>query len=344
MANRFINIYDRATLEQKLAEESFDRTTISFYKYVVFENLTKLRQELYKEWEELSVLGRIYISKEGINAQLSIPSHNLNKFRAAIDAQTELTDVPFKVGLLQSDSFIKLTIKLKNQIVADGLLDNEYDITNVGRRVEPKEFNEAMDDPETIVVDMRNQYESRIGFFDGAILPDADSFKEELPMVADMLKGREEKKVVLYCTGGIRCEKASAYLKHRGFQDVNQLHGGIIAYGHAVKNEKIENKFRGKNFVFDERLAERVSEEIVSECDLCGTPSDNQINCANQMCHLLFIQCKICNKKLPNVCSKPCYQVIQLPEDRQRQLRKGLTHPTARNTNHYRLRPKLRAQ
>ena len=197
MNKKSTNIYDRATLEESLSQESFDRTTISFYKYVYIDNPKKLRAEIYTEWNDLGVLGRIYVSKEGINAQLNLPTLNFKKFREAIDARSEFKGVPFKVGLKQSDSFIKLTVKVKKQIVADGLTNNEYDITNVGQHLQPHEFNEAMQEPDTIVVDMRNQYESRIGFFDGAILPDSDSFKEELPMVRDLLKGKEDKKVLL---------------------------------------------------------------------------------------------------------------------------------------------------
>jgi UPF0176 protein len=337
------NNYDRETLEQRLANEAFKRTPISFYRYVHLDNLEEFRNELYQQWGDFGVLGRIYIAKEGINAQINIPEDKIKEFRALIDSRKEFADVPFKVGLQDTMSFIKLTIKIKKQIVADGLTIDDYDITNVGTHLEPEDFHSAMEDPETIVVDMRNHYESRIGKFEGAITPDVDTFREQLPMVRDDLKGSEEKKILLYCTGGIRCEKTSAYLRHYGFKDVNQLHGGIIAYGHAVKKGTIhESKFKGKNFVFDERLAERLTDDILSVCDLCETKSDRQLNCSNETCHILFIQCEDCGEKLNNCCTQECKTFFELPIEERRRLRKGNSHPTSKAKYGEQLRPRFR--
>ena len=133
-----------------------------------------------------------------------------------------------------------ILIKIKDKIVADGLDDSSFDVTDTGKHLSANEFNQAMKAPNTIVVDMRNQYESEVGHFQGAICPDADTFREELPMVKDQLKGKEDKKILLYCTGGIRCEKASAYLKHNGFKDTNQLHGGIIEYKNEIEKKGIK--------------------------------------------------------------------------------------------------------
>jgi len=335
------NIYDKETLKKKLAQEKFKRVTISFYQYVEIQDPRGLRDELYREWTELGVLGRIYVSFEGINAQLNVPEHNFDAFRNCVDSREEFRGVPFKVGLEQRESFLKLTIKVKEKIVADGLSLDAYDLKIRGKHLKPEEFNRAMESPETIVVDMRNQYESRIGHFEKALTPDADTFREELSLVKEILKGREDEKLLLYCTGGIRCEKASSYLIKQGFQDVNQLEGGIINYGHAVKEGRIENRFRGKNFVFDERLKEKVSDDILADCDICGQDSDNQINCANVMCHLLFIQCQDCAKELHGCCSKECLEVALLPEKEQRVLRKGNQHPTAKHSTKQRLRPKF---
>src|SRR5690606_38175713 len=119
---------------------------------------------------------------------------------------------------------------------------------------------------DTLVVDMRNHYESEVGHFENAICPDVDTFREALPKVADELKGQKDKNVLLYCTGGIRCEKASAYFKHQGFQKVYQLHGGIIQYAHEIKEKGLPSKFKGKNFVFDERVGERITADVLSEC------------------------------------------------------------------------------
>ena len=309
---------------KKLAEESFSRRVISFYRYVIIEDPAKLRNELFAEWQELGCLGRIYVAKEGINAQMSVPEPHFEKFHAFLYSRKEFTDVPFKVGVEQKDeAFWKLTIKVKKQIVADGLQSEDYDVTNVGTHLSAREFNTLLEEPETVVVDMRNNYESTIGRFEKAITPNAFTFREELPMAKDVLKGKEDKKVLLYCTGGIRCEKASAYLKHHGFQNVYQLHGGIIDYKHQIEREGLTSKFKGKNFVFDERLSESISNEVIAKCHQCGEPFDVHTNCANVACNLLFIQCDKCKEKTHNCCSEECTHIALLPEDEQRELRKG---------------------
>ena len=129
-------------------------------------------------------------------------------------------------------------------------------------------------------------------------------------MVKDILKGKEDKKILLYCTGGIRCEKASAYLKHHGFNDVNQLHGGIIEYARQIKSKGLESKFKGKNFVFDERMGERITDDVISRCYQCGSLCDSHYNCANDGCHLLFIQCETCREKFEACCSDECQKII----------------------------------
>lgn len=336
------NIHDRETLEKKLAAETFKRKTLSFYRYVIIDNPEEMRDTLYKEWDKLGVLGRTYIAKEGINAQINVPEPNWEKFVETLYAHPEFTNTPFKIAVTEGSSFIKLTIKVKKQIVADGLSIEDYDITNVGNHLEPEEWNEAMQDPDTVIVDMRNHYESRIGHFENAILPDVDTFKEQLPKVKEMLEDKKDKKILLYCTGGIRCEKTSAYLKHHGFEDVNQLHGGIIAYAHDVNNKELDNNFRGKNFVFDERLAETISNDIISDCDQCGAKSDRQLNCANQTCHLLFIQCEDCGEKMNNTCQNACKEFIALPLEEQKRLRKGNSHPTSKARYSEQVRPKFK--
>jgi UPF0176 protein len=230
---------------------------------------------------------------------------------------------------------------VRNKIVADGLNDYDFDVTNVGKHLDARQFNEAMDLPGTVVVDMRNHYESEVGHFTGAICPDADTFREELPMVLDMLKNAKHQKILLYCTGGIRCEKASAYLKHHGFEDVNQLHGGIIEYAHQIKEQGLPSKFIGKNFVFDERLGEDITPDIISACHQCGLPANTHVNCANPECHLLFIQCTSCQEKMEGCCTPQCLERIHLPADVQAAMRKGLNKKDARNVFKSRLRPRL---
>ncbi|MGY6562942.1 MAG: oxygen-dependent tRNA uridine(34) hydroxylase TrhO, partial [Luteibaculaceae bacterium] len=318
------NIYSKEILQKKLAEEPFDRTTISFYRYVRIANPVEFRDRLYKIWDEIQVLGRIYVAHEGINAQLSVPKHNFEALKQSLEHFEELKNMPFKIAVEDDGkSFYKLAIKVREKVLADGLDDNAYDVTNVGRHLNAKEWNALMEKPETIVVDMRNHYESEVGHFENAILPDADTFREELPLVAEKLKGNEDKTILLYCTGGIRCEKTSAYLKHHGFEDVNQLHGGIIDYVRQIKAENLPSKFKGKNFVFDNRMGERITEDVIAQCHQCGAPCDTHVNCANDDCHLLFIQCDACKAKYNGCCSKNCVDFIALPLEEQKRLRKG---------------------
>ena len=174
------------------------------------------------------------------------------------------------------------------------------------------------------IVDMRNHYESEIGHFKNAVTPDVDTFRESLDLIEEDLKSHKKtKKLVMYCTGGIRCEKASAYFKHKGFKNVYQLEGGIINYARQVTSKEVENKFIGKNFVFDQRRAEKISDDIIASCHQCGQPADIHVNCANDACHLLFIQCDSCKKSMKNCCSSTCMEVNQLPAQTQKSLRKG---------------------
>tara|TARA_B100000768_G_scaffold55988_1_gene54475 strand:- start:4714 stop:5766 length:1053 start_codon:yes stop_codon:yes gene_type:complete len=320
-------LHNKLNKEQAIARlkaENFKRKTISFYKYVLLSDLEVYRDSLFDAWKKLGVLGRAYIAQEGINAQISVPEYSLKSFRKSVNNYSELKDVSFKIAVQESDfSFYKLTIKVRKQIVADGLTLDQYDVTNVGTHLDAEQWNKAIEEG-AIVVDMRNHYESEIGRFENAICPQSETFKEELPEVKDLLKGKEDQKVILYCTGGIRCEKTSAYLKHHGFEDVNQLHGGIIDYVRQLEeNEDMVNKFKGKNFVFDERLGERVSKEVISNCHQCGEKADSHINCKNVNCNLLFIQCQSCQSDHQKCCSPECMRLKNLPEDQQKEIRKG---------------------
>ncbi|GIV27989.1 MAG: UPF0176 protein [Bacteroidia bacterium] len=337
------NRINRNVLKERLMQESFKRITVSFYRYVILNNPQEFRNKLYLDFEDLEIFGRIYVAYEGINAQISVPEHNWDDFKKYLNHTKELENMPLKIAIEDNGkSFYKLDVKVRKKIVADGLDDNSFDVTNVGKRLSAAEFNEALENPDTIVIDMRNHYESEVGRFENAICPDADTFKEELPIVMDILKGKEDKKVLLYCTGGVRCEKASAYLKHHGFKDVNQLHGGIIEYARQVKHFGLPSKFKGKNFVFDQRLGERITDDILSTCHQCGKPCDNHTNCANDDCHLLFIQCDECKTKYKGCCTPQCMSIIELPIEEQIKLRKGKTKENAHSVYKSRLRPNLK--
>ena len=302
-----------------------DRITISFYKYAKIGNPEILRNHLYQEWEKLDVLGRIDVAFEGINAQLSIPSQNLDDLRAQLDTISFLENIRLNVAVEEDeDSFLKLKVKVRDKIVADGLNDDTFDVTNKGIHVDARMFNELIEDESTILVDMRNHYETEIGHFKNAITPDVDTFRNSLPIIEEDLSSyKDDKKLVMYCTGGIRCEKASAYFKHKGFKNVFQLEGGIINYTKQVEQENLENKFIGKNFVFDQRRGERISEDVIAQCHQCGAPCDTHTNCANEACHLLFIQCESCKEKMNDCCSEACKEVNDLSLEEQKALRRG---------------------
>ena len=205
------NRVNKLVLRDKLMQEPFKRVTISFYRYVRLEDCNLFRDMLFKQWSALGCFGRIYVAYEGINAQMSVPEHNFEQFLDQLNTMPQLAQMPIKQAVEDDGkSFYKLIIKIRTKIVADGLDDNAFDFTNVGTHLTPQEFNAALDLPETIVVDMRNGYETEIGRFENAILPQTETFREELPLVADMLAEQKDKKILLYCTGGIRWEKASA--------------------------------------------------------------------------------------------------------------------------------------
>ncbi len=308
---------------KRLAAEPFKRRTLSFYRYVILEHPEKLRDELFESWNKLGVLGRVYLAHEGINAQISIPEPKLDELRKQLDATAEFKNVPFKIAIEEPNtSFWKLVIKVRKQIVADGLSIDSYDITNVGKHLDAKEFNEAIESGAT-VVDMRNKYESDIGHFASAVTPTSQRFIDELPEVLEKLADKKDEKILLYCTGGIRCEKASAYLRHHGFKDVNQLHGGIIQYKHDIEQIGLESKFLGKNYVFDGRMAEAVTSDVLGKCFTCGTNADSYDNCANDLCHALFIQCASCKEKMFGACSTECSKIAALPIEEKKKLRQG---------------------
>lgn len=324
-----MQLYNTLSAEERaelIDQAGKQRLTLSFYAYSKIENPKKFRDELFISWNRLDALGRTYVAKEGINAQMSVPAENIEAFRETLEAYDFMKNIRLNVAVEHDDhSFLKLTVKVRDKIVADGLNDETFDVTNIGVHLRAAEFNQILEDPNTIVVDFRNHYESEIGHFKGAITPDVETFRESLPIINEQLKDfKEDKNLVMYCTGGIRCEKASAYFKHQGFKNVFQLEGGIINYAKQIKEENIESKFIGKNFVFDHRLGERITNDIVSQCHQCGKPCDDHTNCENDGCHLLFIQCDECKSAMENCCSVECFDTIHLPLVEQVKLRRGL--------------------
>lgn len=319
------NRISRKELKERIQNDPTPRTTISFYCYFKIEEPNVFRDQLYKDLKGLDVLGRIYLASEGINAQISAPTANMEAFRNYLYAFEPLRGLRLNIAVDDDGkSFYVLDIKVRNKIVSDGIDDPSFDMANRGRYVNAEQFNQLTADPNTVVIDMRNHYEYEVGHFEKAIEIPSDTFRDQLPMAVDMMSADKEKNIIMYCTGGIRCEKASAYMLHKGFKNVFHLEGGIINYVNQVKEKGLDNKFHGKNFVFDQRLGERITDEIISNCHQCGKPADTHVNCVNDACHLLFIQCDACRGKMEGTCSPECLDFIHLPEEEQKKRRAGI--------------------
>ncbi|MBP6287622.1 MAG: rhodanese-related sulfurtransferase [Ferruginibacter sp.] len=337
------NRVSQAELKKLLFAETEHRTTISFYQYFPVEDPKQFRDEMYRALNALKVFGRIYIAQEGINAQVSVPDSNVDAFRDYLYSIPALNGIRLNIAVDDDGrSFWVLKIKVRHKIVADGITDPGFSMEKKGRYVNAEQMNELMEKEDTIVIDMRNHYEYEVGHFTKALEIPSDTFREQLPMAVDMMKENRDKNIIMYCTGGIRCEKASAYMLHNGFKNVFHLEGGVINYARQAKEKGLESKFIGKNFVFDDRLGERITEDIIARCHQCGKPADTHTNCKNDGCHLLFIQCADCAAKKDGCCSEACQTVYNLPLEEQKELRKGIDKGMmVFNKSRKRLRPRL---
>ena len=319
------NRISRRDLKERILSDPTPRTTVSFYCYFKIYEPEVFRNSLYRALSEMGVMGRIYLAHEGINAQVSVSTGNFDVFKNYLYSIEPLNGLRLNIAVDDDGkSFYVLDIKVRKHIVADGITDPSFDMANRGKYVNAEQFNELTNDPGTIVIDMRNHYEYEVGHFENAIEIPSDTFREQLPMAVDMMSDKGDKNIIMYCTGGIRCEKASAFMLHKGFKNVFHLEGGIIHYANQVKQKGLPNKFHGKNFVFDQRLGERITDEIIAHCHQCGRPADTHVNCVNDACHLLFIQCDECKEKYERCCSKECQDFIHLPIEEQKKLRAGI--------------------
>ncbi len=337
------NRVSQKELKERLYQETEPRTTISFYQYYPIQNPRDFRDSLYKGMFPLKVYGRIYVAEEGINAQVSVPSSNFEAFKSILYSYDFLNGIRLNIAVEDDGkSFWVLKIKVREKIVADGIDDSTFSMDNKGRYVNAAEMNKLLEDPHTIVVDMRNHYEYEVGHFEKAIEVQSDTFREQLPLAAEILKENKDNNIIMYCTGGIRCEKASAYMLHNGFNNVFHLEGGIINYAQQVKQQGLESKFIGKNFVFDDRLGERITKDVIAKCHQCGEPADSHTNCKNEACHLLFIQCTECSNKYDGCCTHDCQTIYNLPAEEQRILREGKQNGImVFNKSRMRLRPSI---
>ncbi|NHB97043.1 rhodanese-related sulfurtransferase [Photorhabdus stackebrandtii] len=331
-------------LKTRMLAENQPRTTISFYKYFNILDLQAFRDSLYQQFTEFSVFGRVYIAKEGINAQISVPTHHLEAFKALLyGVDPALDNLRLNIALDDDGkSFWVLRMKVRDRVVADGIEDETFDSSKTGEYLKAEQVNQMLDDPETLFVDMRNHYEYEVGHFENAIEIPSDTFREQLPMAVEMLQDNKDKNIVMYCTGGIRCEKASAYMLHNGFKNVYHVEGGVIEYARKAREQGLPVRFMGKNFVFDERMGERISDDVIAHCHQCGASCDSHTNCKNDGCHLLFIQCPECTAKFEGCCSEACREEVRLPEAEQRVRRAGRENGTKIfNKSRYRLQDGL---
>ncbi|AKZ65993.1 Rhodanese-related sulfurtransferase [Candidatus Palibaumannia cicadellinicola] len=302
------NTISNKILRNRMLVETERRTTISFYKYFYIDDPNSFRDTIYRKLNDLHVLGRIYIATEGINGQISVRKNNFNSFRTILyNSHPKLDKVRLNIALDNNVlSFWVLRIKVRASIVADGITDHSFNYLNVGHYLKAEEVNIMADNPDVLFVDMRNHYEYEIGHFKQALDIPSNTFREQLYMVVKMLQHDKNRHIVMYCTGGIRCEKASAWMLHNGFKNIYHVEGGIIGYTNRAKELGLPIKFIGKNFVFDERFGERITSEVIAHCHQCNSLCDSYTNCRNTHCHRLFIQCNNCAKKYYGCCNLLC--------------------------------------
>lgn len=278
-----------------------------YYKYVHIENPEAYVEKHLKFCKALGVKGRILVAEEGINGTISGTVEQTTAYMNAVRMDPRFEDMVFKVDEADGHAFKKMHVRHRKEIVNLSLEEDVDPNRLTGKHLEPKEFYRAMLEDDVIILDARNDYEYEVGHFRGAVKPDIKTFRELPQWIKENLQEHKDKKILAYCTGGIRCEKLTGFLIKEGFQDVNQLKGGIITYG---KDPEVKGKrFDGKCYVFDERLTVPVNQEediVVGHCYYCGEPEDRVVNCANPWCNKQHIACEECERKYRRSCSKEC--------------------------------------
>lgn len=306
------NRYSKSQLKKNIFSIKERRLILSFYKYFLIKDPQYYRDEIYKFFFKNNVLGRVYISYEGINAQISILKNfyfSMKNFLYNFDS--ELNNLRINEALNHDkNAFWVLSVKVKKYIVNDGISNPSFNLKKVGTYIKAKEVNNMLNEGEALFVDMRNSYEYKIGHFQNAIEVKSKTFREQLKKVVKLIEYAKNKKIVMYCTGGIRCEKATAWMIFNGFKYIYHLDGGIIGYVNDAKKNGLPICFKGSNFVFDNRMSEKVSNDIISFCKQCNQPSNRYTNCEFNLCHLLFIQCENCQRFFKNCCSINCMEHI----------------------------------
>jgi len=280
--------------------------TLLYYCYSTIADAEQFAADHLKFCKSLDLTGRIIVAEEGLNGTVSGEADACEQYMSALHADPRFANIDFKVDEVEIPSFVKMHVRYKSEIVHSGLRNPEIidPKTKTGKHLDPVEFMEMKDRDDVIVLDVRSNYEHNLGKFSNAITLDIENFRD-FPAMINELAQYKDKKILTYCTGGIKCEKASALLLHEGFTDVYQLHGGIIKYGKEAGGKD----FEGKCYVFDNRLSvdvNSVNPVVISKCYNCGATTDKMINCANPECNEHFTQCDECGTKMEGCCSDDC--------------------------------------
>lgn len=278
-----------------------------FYKFVEISDIEKLNNGHLAFCKSLGIKGKILLAKEGINGSISGTKEQVEAYKRELTSDQRFKDIEFKEETSLHHPFEKMVVKIKNEIIR---LDKEIDISKNGKHISPKDFLEVYEkNKDVIILDTRNDYESKAGKFKNAITPNIDSFRE-FPDFVKKFNVPKDKPIIMYCTGGIRCEKASAYMIQEGFTNVGQLHGGIINFCQQFPNTAWE----GTCFVFDKRLTSRINQSSSNTfCEHCKTPCELYDNCKNKSCNQLIFICPDCEKEFHSCCSKECMKILLNP-------------------------------
>lgn len=280
-----------------------------YYKYINIEYPERILKWQQKVCADLGLKGRVIIAHEGINGTVGGSTENTELYKAIMRKNPLFADISFKESPGGADAFPRMRVVIKNEAVHLGLDPKTITAQNGGIHLEPAQAHEmiARQSPNLVILDARNTVESRIGTFTNAITPDIEHFRELPGYIDKNLEQFKDKEVLMFCTGGIRCERASSYLKSKGVAtNVYQINGGI----HTYVEQFPDGFFRGKNYVFDGRIAVKVNDDILGRCDICATPCDDYTNCVNALCNKHFIGCSTCITEYHNACGKQCLELV----------------------------------
>lgn len=275
-----------------------------YYCYAQIDDPEEFRENHHRFCLEHRILGRIIVAEEGLNGTVSGSQKDCEAYMAHLKADPRFASIDFKVDESDQHAFQKLHVRVKPEIVHSSLRDINP-AQQTGKHLTPAEFKQLKEAEDVVVLDVRSNYEHMMGKFKNALTLDMENFRDFPEKIAALKQQLEGKKILTYCTGGIKCEKASAYLLNQGFENVYQLHGGIIKYGMEAGGED----FEGKCYVFDNRVAvdvNKVNPKVISTCHVCGTPDDRMVNCSNPVCNLHVPICEKCGWELEGACSPAC--------------------------------------